>query len=99
MKKGAMKTRKFYPRSAIRALAGREFSSLDRGETAALRFVMRRGRRMGVSVMVTATNVLVFVNEAVLPLATVIRLYGIAQFEAERAGQDWEARCKALTAT
>ena len=60
MKKGAMKTRKFYPRSAIRALAGREFSSLDRGETAALRFVMRRGRRMGVSVMVTANNVPAF---------------------------------------
>lgn len=32
----------------------------------------------------------------VMPLATVIRLYGIAQFETERAGKDWDARCKAL---
>lgn len=55
-----MKIRKFYPRSAIRTLSGREFSTLDRGEVAALRFVMRRGRRMGVSVMVAATNVPAF---------------------------------------
>lgn len=55
-----MKIRKFYPRSAIRALAGREFSTLGRGEVAALQFVMRRGRRMGVSVSVTATNVPAF---------------------------------------
>ncbi len=55
-----MKIRKFYPRSAIRTLGGREFSTLGAGEVAALRFVMRRGRRMGVSVMVAATNVPAF---------------------------------------
>ncbi len=36
-------------------------------------------------------------TQVVIPLATVIRLYGIAQFETERAGQDWVARCAALT--
>lgn len=36
-------------------------------------------------------------TQVIIPLATVIRLYGIAQFETERSGQDWEARCKALT--
>ena len=55
-----MKIRKFYPRSAIRTLGGREFSTLEAGEVAALRFVMRRGRSMGVSVMVSATNVPTF---------------------------------------
>lgn len=38
-------------------------------------------------------------TQVVVPLATVIRLYGIAKFEAERAGQDWESRCKELTAS
>lgn len=37
-------------------------------------------------------------TQFVIPLSTVIRLYGIAQFEAERAGQDWELQCKALIA-
>lgn len=37
-------------------------------------------------------------TEIVMPLATVIRLYGIVPFETERAGLDWDARCKALVA-
>lgn len=35
-------------------------------------------------------------TQIVVPLATVIRLYGIAQYETERAGMDWDSRCKAL---
>lgn len=52
-----MKVRKFYPRSAIRPLAGREFATLSQGEVAALRYVMRRSRKMGVQVAVASTNI------------------------------------------
>lgn len=78
-----MKIRKFYPRPAIRAIGGRELSTLGAGEVAALRFVMRRGRRMGVSVMVTATNVPAFDSvEPSVFAAALANANGIVQFPA-----------------
>ena len=79
-----MKVRKFYPRSAIRPLAGREVSTLSLGEVAALRFAMRRGRRMGLSVMVGATNVPAF--DSVTPEAFAAALLNANQVIAFNSG-------------
>jgi hypothetical protein len=46
-----MKIRNFYPRSAIRKLELKEPSKLSLGERAALKFIMLRGRKYGVSVL------------------------------------------------
>lgn len=45
-----MKVRNFYPRQVLRKLQG-EHSNLDKGQVAALRFVMLKGRKLGYSVM------------------------------------------------
>ncbi len=49
-----MKKRTFYPRQVLRKLQGIH-ASLDDGQKAALRFVMRRGRKLGYSVFVGTT--------------------------------------------
>lgn len=46
-----MKKRNFYPRQVLRKLQG-EHSTLDAGQNAALRYLLRRGRRLGYSVQV-----------------------------------------------
>lgn len=43
-----MKARRFYPRQALRALQGTHIR-LDAGQQAALKYVMRRGRSLGLS--------------------------------------------------
>lgn len=50
-----MKTRTFYPRQVLRKLQG-VHTSLDAGQEAALKFVLRRGRKLGYSVSVFPTT-------------------------------------------
>lgn len=44
-----MKVRNFYPRQVLRKLQG-EHKNLDNGQMAVLRYVMRKGRKLGYSV-------------------------------------------------
>lgn len=55
-----MKVRKFYPRSAMHKLAGENTNSLTRGEAAALEFALRRGRKVGLSVVLAQTKIAAF---------------------------------------
>ena len=42
-----MKQRRFYPRQVLRALDGREMLTLSAGEQCALRYFLRRSRKLG----------------------------------------------------
>lgn len=55
-----MKVRKFYPRTAMRKLAGKNANSLTRGEAAALKFALRRGRKVGLSVVLAQSEITAF---------------------------------------
>ena len=46
-----MKVRLFYPRSALRKLSNKEPVKLTAGEMAALKYAMRRGRKLGICVL------------------------------------------------
>ncbi len=45
-----MKVRRFYPRQVLRRLQG-EHEQLDKGKMAAVVYAMRKGRKLGVSIM------------------------------------------------
>ena len=49
-----MKVRKFYPRQVLRRLQG-DHTSLNRTQVAVLRFVMRRGRKLGYAIQAGPT--------------------------------------------
>lgn len=51
-----MKVRNFYPRSAIRKLAGKSPRTLSAGEQSALYFALRKGRKLGVQVVVASSD-------------------------------------------
>lgn len=48
--KETMKQRNFYPRQVLRKLQG-EHKQLDAGQLAALRYLLLKGRKLGISVM------------------------------------------------
>lgn len=49
-----MKVRSFYPRQVLRRLQG-EHKQLDAGQVAAIRYMARKGRKLGLSIAVGST--------------------------------------------
>jgi len=69
-----MKVQRFYPKQVMKKLSGRDTSTLDKGEIAALTFFMRKGRKYGMEIGVLdeakASDLLAGSKEALDAIAT-----------------------------
>ena len=66
-----MKVRKFYPTSVLRKLDGKARAVLSAGEQAALAFAMRKGRKLGVQVIMAHSELADF-EKAPLDVAAAV---------------------------